>query len=97
MIWRKYWISGQQLLTAVQSLSLIRIFETPTTVVMPTFLSFIISGSLLNLKPIEFVLLYNHLILCRPFPKMDFSPPMCDIGASSAQQFPILYMSLSKL
>ena len=50
----------------VQSLSCIRLFETPQTVACQTSPSFAISQSLLKLMSIESMMTSNHLILCRP-------------------------------
>ena len=50
----------------VQSLSCIRLFETPQTVARQTSPSFAISQSLLKLMSIESMMTSNHLILCRP-------------------------------
>ena len=50
----------------VQSLSHVQLFETPWTAVHQASLSFTISRSLLKLKSIESVMLFNHLILCCP-------------------------------
>ena len=60
--------------SSVQSLSRVRLFETPWTVAHQASLSFIISQNLLKLMSIESVMLSNHLIFCRPllFPPSDF-------------------------
>ena len=50
----------------VQSLSHIRLFETPWTVARQASLSITNSQSLLKLMCIELVMPSNHLILCRP-------------------------------
>ena len=47
----------------VWSLSHVRLFETPWTVVHPASLSFIISWNLLKLMSIESVVASNHLVL----------------------------------
>ena len=58
--------------SSVQSLSRVRLFETPWTAARQTSLSWcgkdriINSQSLLKLMPIESVMPSNHLILCRP-------------------------------
>ena len=49
-----------------QSLSCVRLFVTPWTAALQTFLSFTISQSLLKFMPIESVMLSNYLILCLP-------------------------------
>ena len=49
-----------------QSLSCVRLFVTPWTAALQTFLSFTISRSLLIFMPIESVMLSNYLILCLP-------------------------------
>ena len=53
-------------LSSVQSLSRVRLFVTSWTVAHQASLSFTNSRSLLKLLSIEFVMPYNHLILCRP-------------------------------
>ena len=50
----------------VQSLSCIRLFETPWTAAHQAYLSSTISWSLLKLMSIESVIPSNHLILCCP-------------------------------
>ena len=49
-----------------QSLSRVRLFQTPRTAAHQASLSFTISLSLLKLTSIESVISSNHLILCRP-------------------------------
>ena len=51
---------------AVQSLSHIRVFETPWTAAHQASMSFTISWSLLKLMSIKLVMPSNRLILCRP-------------------------------
>ena len=51
---------------AVQSLSRVRLFETPWTAARQASLSFTNSWSLLKLMSIESVMRSNHLILCHP-------------------------------
>ena len=51
---------------SVQSLSHVRLFETPWTAVRQDFLSITNSRSLLKLTSIELVMPSNHLILCHP-------------------------------
>ena len=51
---------------SVQSLSHVRLFETPWTAAPQASLSFTNSQSLLKLMSIESVMPSNHLILCRP-------------------------------
>ena len=51
---------------SVQLLSLIQLFETPWTTARQASLSITNFRSLLKLMSIESVMLYNHLILCRP-------------------------------
>ena len=62
---------GQQLaaniLSSVQLLSHVRLFETPWTAAHQASLSITNSQSLLKLMSIESVMLSNHLILCHPF------------------------------
>ena len=52
--------------SSIQSLSHVRIFETPWTAACQTSLSIINSWSLLKLMSIELVMPSNDLILCRP-------------------------------
>ena len=51
---------------SVQSLSHVRLFETPWTALRQDFLSITNSRSLLKLTSIELVMPSNHLILCHP-------------------------------
>ena len=51
---------------AVQSLSHVRLFETPWTAACRSSLSFTISWSLLKLMSVESVMPSNHLVLCHP-------------------------------
>ena len=50
--------------SSVHSLSRVRLFVTPWTAALQASLSIINSQSLLKLMSIEFVMPYNHLILC---------------------------------
>ena len=52
--------------SSVQSLSHVRLFETPWTAVLQASLSISNSQSLLKLTSIELVMPSNHLILCHP-------------------------------
>ena len=52
--------------SSVQSLSRVRLFETPWTAAVQASLSITNSQSLLKLMSIESVMPSNHLILCRP-------------------------------
>ena len=52
--------------SSVQSLSHVRLFETPWATTCQASLSITNSRSLLKLMPIESVMLSNHLILCHP-------------------------------
>ena len=52
--------------SSVQSLSRVRLFETPWTAALQASLSITNSRSLLKLMSIESVMPSNHLILCRP-------------------------------
>ena len=54
------------LLSSIQSLSCVRLFATPWTVVCQASLSTTNSWSLLKLISIESVMPTNHLILCCP-------------------------------
>ena len=53
-------------ISSFQSLSHVRLFETPWTEAYQASLSITLSQSLLKLMSIELVLPSNHLILCRP-------------------------------
>ena len=53
--------------SSIQSLSRVRLFETPWTAACQASLSITNSRSLLKLMSIESVMPSNHLILCRPF------------------------------
>ena len=53
--------------SSAQSLSLVRLFETPWVAACQASLSITNSRSLLKLTPIELVMPSSHLILCRPF------------------------------
>ena len=53
--------------SSVQSLSCVRLFETPWTAARQASLSITNSRSLLKLISIESVMPSNHLILCHPF------------------------------
>ena len=59
------YISTHQL-SSVQSLSHVRLFETPWTATLQASLSIINSRSLLKVMPINSVMPSNHLILCHP-------------------------------
>ena len=50
----------------VQSLSRVQLFATPWMAAQQAPLSFTISWSLLKIMPIELVMPFNHLVLCRP-------------------------------
>ena len=52
--------------SSVQSLSCVRLFETPWTAALQASLSITNSWSLLTLMSIELVMPSNHLILCHP-------------------------------
>ena len=52
--------------TVVQSISCVRLFETPWTAAHQASLSFTVSQSLLKLMSIELMMPSNHLILCHP-------------------------------
>ena len=54
------------LLLVVQLLSCVRLFVTPWTAAQQASLSFAIFWSFLKLMSIEWVMPFNHLILCRP-------------------------------
>ena len=52
--------------SSIQSLSRVRLFAIPWSAAHQAPLSITNSGSLLRLMSIQSVMLYNHLILCRP-------------------------------
>ena len=54
------------LFATIQSLSQVRLFETPWTAALQASLSITNSQSLLKLMSIELVMPSNHLILCHP-------------------------------
>ena len=54
------------IVAVVQSLSRVQLSVTPWTAARQASLSFTISWSLLRLMSIEWVVPFNHLILCRP-------------------------------
>ena len=58
--------TSQRNMLVVQSLSCVRLFETPWTAACQASLSFTFSQSLLKLLSIESMMSSNHLILCRP-------------------------------
>ena len=58
--------NASELLLLIQSLSCVRLLVIPWTATFQTSLSFTISWSLLKLMSIESMMLFNHLILCRP-------------------------------
>ena len=57
---------GGEVVSSVQSLSRVRLFETPWTAARQASLSITNSQSLLKLISIESVMLSNHRILCHP-------------------------------
>ena len=63
---RQETICGHQFVVVVQSWSYIWLFVTSWTAVCQVPLSFTISWSLLKFMSIESVMVFNHLILCRP-------------------------------
>ena len=63
-----------QHLCSVQSLSHVRLFETPWTIACQAFLSITNSRSLLKLMSIESLLQSNHLILSSPSPPTSVFP-----------------------
>ena len=70
--WKKYVITFLcTQFSSDQSLSCVRLFETPWTAVCQASLSITNSWSLLKLMSIDLVMPSNHLILCRPL----FLPP----------------------
>ena len=70
-LWHKYiyiydWFAFCVYISSVQSLSHVRLFETPWTAAHQASLSTVNSWSLLRLMSIESVMPSNHLILCHP-------------------------------
>ena len=61
-------------IVVVQSLIHVQLFTTPWTAAHQTFLSFIISWSLLKLMSIELMMPSNHLILCCSLPLPSIFP-----------------------
>ena len=61
--------------SSVQSLSRVRLFETPWIAACQASLSITNSWSLLKLTPIESVMPSSHLILCRPLLLLSPIPP----------------------
>ena len=57
---------SESAISSVQSLSHVRIFETPWTAARQAFLSITNSRNLLKLMSIKSVMPSNHLILCCP-------------------------------
>ena len=72
MMKKFFWLEQRMLKTSqrnmlvVQSLSCVRLFETPWTAACQASLSFTFSQSLLKLLSIESMMSSNHLILFRP-------------------------------
>ena len=69
--------------SSVQLLSRVLLFATPWTAACQASLSITNSWSLLKLMPIEWVMLSNHLILCRPL--LLLPSIFCSIGGFSNQ------------
>ena len=61
--------------SSVQPLSCVRFFATPWTAACQASLSITKSQTLLKLMSIESMMLFNHLILCRPLLLLPPSPP----------------------
>ena len=61
--------------SSVQSLSCVRLFVTPWIAARQASLSITSSQSLLKLMPIELVMPFSHLILCRPLLLLPTIPP----------------------
>ena len=59
---------------AIQLPNRVQLFVTPWTAAYHTSLSFTISWSLLKLMSIDSMMLFNNLILCRPFSCPQSSP-----------------------
>ena len=60
------WLQACFVMSSVQSLSRVRLFETPWTAARQASLSITNSWSLLKLLSIESVMPFNRLILCHP-------------------------------
>ena len=67
------------------SVSHVPLFATPGTAARQASLSFTVSQSLLKLMPIESMMPYNHLILCRPL--LLFPQSFQTSGSFSMSQF----------
>ena len=63
---RPHGLYATSLLSSVQSISRVRLFETPWTAACQASLSITNSQSLLKFMSIESVMSSNHLILCHP-------------------------------
>ena len=74
--WRKYTLNSPSVqFSSVQSLSCVRLFETPWIAACHAFLSITNSWSLLKLMSFELVMTSSHLILCRPLLLLPPIPP----------------------
>ena len=75
-IWYKYSVfANLTQFSSVQSLSCVRLFETPWIAARQASLSITNSWSSLKLTPIESVMPSSHLILCRPLLLLPPIPP----------------------
>ena len=74
-------------ISAVQSLSPVRLFVTSRTAAQQAFLSITNSQNILKLMSIELVMPYSHLILCRPLQSFPASGsfPMSQFFTSGGQ------------
>ena len=72
----------------IQSLSRVGLFATPWTAAHQAFLSFTVSQSFLKFMSIELVMLFNHLILCRPFSS-------CPQSFPASKSFPMSWLFTS--
>ena len=70
--------------SAVQSLSRVRLFETPWTIACQTSLSIINSRNSLKLTSIKSVMPSNHLILCHPLLLLSPLPPSFRVFANES-------------
>ena len=70
--------------SSVQSLSRVRLFETPWIAAHQASLSITNSQSSVRLTSIESVMPYSHLILCRPFLLLPPIPPSIRVFASES-------------
>ena len=87
-------------ISSIQSLSRVRLFETPWLAAHQASLSITISQSLLKLLSIELVMPSSHLILCRPLLLLPPIPPSIRVFSNESalrMRWPkCTYMTLNK-